>query len=89
MPQKSSQPNIFEGISVWGLVGSVAWQAAGPILILGIGGAMLDKRLHTTPLLLLLGIAAAFALSYVLVRDTVRRLQRRVDDLVSKGVIKP
>ncbi|HUC86796.1 MAG TPA: AtpZ/AtpI family protein [Candidatus Saccharimonadales bacterium] len=86
---KKPQPNIFEGISVLGLVSTVAWQAAGPMLVLGIGGALLDRRLHTTPLLLLLGIAASVALSYVLVRDTVRRLQRHVDELVRQGVIKP
>jgi F0F1-type ATP synthase assembly protein I len=85
------QPNndILVGVNAWALVFHVGWQAAVPILVLGIGGAFLDKHYHTTPLFLLIGVACAFGLSYVLVRGTVRRMQRHVDDLVRKGVIKP
>jgi len=88
-PVKRQSADLFVGINVWVLVGTIGWQAAGPILILGVGGAYLDKYLHTSPWIMLLGVAASFAVSYVLVRGTVRRMQRRVEELVRKGVIKP
>jgi len=68
----------LDNLSLWPLMSTVAWQVAGPILILGIGGALLDRRLHTGPLLMLLGVILSFAVSWVLVRSTVRRLQRSV-----------
>ncbi len=68
----------FDGVRVWALMGTVGWQVAGPLLLLGIGGALLDRRLGTGPLFMLLGAAAAIAVSYVLVRGTVRRMQAEV-----------
>jgi uncharacterized membrane protein YfcA len=88
-PPKSRPGDFFVGANLWALVGNVAWQVAGPILILGIGGALLDQRIHTTPLFLLLGVLLSLAVSYVLVRGTVRRIQAQVDELVRQGVIKP
>lgn len=69
----------LDNLALWPFMGTIAWQTAGPLLILGIGGALLDRRAHTTPLLLLLGVAASVGVSYVLVRGTVRRLQRQID----------
>ncbi|HUC20807.1 MAG TPA: AtpZ/AtpI family protein, partial [Candidatus Polarisedimenticolaceae bacterium] len=74
----------LDGFRVWALVGTVGWQAAGPLLILGFGGGLLDKQLHTSPLLLMTGCVVAIALSYVLVRGTVRRMQAEVDKRASK-----
>jgi ADP-ribose pyrophosphatase YjhB (NUDIX family) len=68
----------LDNLPLWPLISAVAWQTAGPILILGIGGALLDRRLHTGPLLMLLGVILSFAVSWVLVRSTVRRWQHHV-----------
>ncbi|PJC36778.1 hypothetical protein CO046_04100 [Candidatus Peregrinibacteria bacterium CG_4_9_14_0_2_um_filter_53_11] len=46
---------------------SLAWELgyliALPIVILGFGGALLDKKLGTSPLFLLLGIALSLVIS--------------------------
>ncbi len=74
----------LDGLRVWALVGTVGWQAAGPLILLGFGGGLLDRQLGTTPLFLLGGCVVAIALSYVLVRGTVRRMQAEVNRRASK-----
>jgi hypothetical protein len=88
-PPKPKVGDFFVGANLWALVGNVAWQVAGPILVLGIGGALLDRWAHTTPLFLALGVILSVGVSYVLVRATVRRMQAQIDTLVREGVINP
>ncbi|MDD5055689.1 MAG: AtpZ/AtpI family protein [Candidatus Peribacteraceae bacterium] len=60
-PQNSQKnSNLLQGI---GLVWELGWIIAVPVLILGFGGAYLDKKWGTAPWLLLAGFAIAFILS--------------------------
>ena len=57
---------------------NLAWELgytiALPIVILGFGGAMLDKKLGTSPLFLLIGIALSIIISGVAVYRKVKTI---------------
>ncbi len=76
----------LDHLPLWPLMSTVAWQVAGPILVLGAGGALLDRHLHTSPLLMLLGVIASLAVSWILVRSTVRRLQRQIEHRIKESL---
>lgn len=78
-PAPAAPDNLLAGIRVWALVGTVGWQAAVPIVVLGGGGAWLDKRWGTTPALMLVGCALALAVSSVLVWRTIQIAQRQLE----------
>lgn len=58
---------------------NLAWELgytiALPIVILGFGGAMLDKKLGTSPLFLLAGIALSIIISGVAVYRKIKTIQ--------------
>ena len=64
----------------WALL-SLAWELgytiAIPIALLAFGGALLDKKLATTPLFLLIGIGLALLISGVGVYRKVKQLNRQ------------
>ena len=57
---------------------NLAWELgytiAIPIVIMGIGGAWIDKRLGTSPALLLIGIALSLIISGVAVYRKVKEI---------------
>ncbi len=57
---KSNSNNLLQGI---GLVWELGWIIAVPVVILGFGGAWLDKKWGTAPWLVLAGFAISFILS--------------------------
>jgi hypothetical protein len=58
--KKQNNVNLMRGV---GLVWELGWIIAVPVLILGFGGAYLDKKWGTAPWLLLAGFAISFILS--------------------------
>jgi hypothetical protein len=58
--KKQNNLNLMRGV---GLVWELGWIIAVPVLILGFGGAYLDKKWGTGPWLILAGFALAFILS--------------------------
>ena len=60
-------------VSVISLAWDLGWMIALPIVLLAIGGAMLDKKLQSSPWFLLGGIGLAFVISSVMVYGKVIR----------------
>lgn len=71
---KSSSDSPF-----WAAVG-IAWQLgytiAVPLVVLALVGRFLDRKIGTSPWLLLAGIAAALAISSIGVARSIRALNR-------------
>lgn len=68
----SQTKNILYVLS---LVGQLGFLIGLPAAAFGFGGAVLDRRLHTSPLFILLGLGAAIAASSYAVYRFVRRLE--------------
>jgi hypothetical protein len=84
-PSPPSDP--FEGIKVWALVGTVGWQAAVPVIVLAMGGALLDKRLGTGPLLTVVGSILAIGVSFLLLKRTVQLTQQQTEAALRRSNI--
>ena len=67
-------------LRVFSLASQLGLSLAGPLVIFIGGGVLLDRRFHTTPLLILIGALIGFVLSGVAFYDIVKRLpsSRRV-----------
>ncbi len=61
-------------VSVISLAWDLGWMIALPIVLLAIGGAMLDKKFQSSPWFLLGGIGLAFVISSVMVYGKVMRV---------------
>lgn len=72
MPQKSSiVGDLFLAVR---LAWSLGYIIALPAVLFGFGGAYLDRHLHTSPYLLLLGLALAMGISAVGVYRRVKEI---------------
>ncbi len=60
--------------SAYSLVSELGFIIAGPVVLMGIGGAYLDKYLGTSPLFMLLGFLLSFVVSSAGVWSVVKRL---------------
>ncbi|MBI4994613.1 AtpZ/AtpI family protein [Candidatus Peregrinibacteria bacterium] len=58
--------------SVLNLAWELGYTIALPIAILGFGGAMLDKKVGTSPLFLLIGIALSIIISGIAVYRKIK-----------------
>ncbi len=81
-PEESKkQMNTGLGSALWlavQLVWDMGWIIAIPAVVLGFGGAYLDKRAHTAPLFILLGLALAISVSsFVIARQMKAIIKRR------------
>ncbi len=71
-----------EDVSIISLAWDLGWMIAVPIVLLAFGGAVLDKKLQTSPWFLLGGIGLAFVISAVMVYGKVMRV---MEDLSVNG----
>jgi F0F1-type ATP synthase assembly protein I len=60
--------------SAYGIVSELGFLIAGPIVLLGFGGAYLDKYMGTSPLFLLSGFVLSFVASGMGVWRMIQRL---------------
>ncbi len=67
----SQTKNILYVLS---LVGQLGFLIGVPAAVFGFGGAVLDRRLHTSPLFILVGLALAIGASSYAVYRYVKRL---------------
>ncbi len=74
IPRPQSDPDKAALLSAYSLVSELGFIIAAPIVLLGIGGAYLDKYLGTSPLCLLSGFLLSFFLSGMGVWNIVKRL---------------
>jgi F0F1-type ATP synthase assembly protein I len=65
-PHKTTEASVNKGMSL-GQAFSLAWEMgytmAIPLVVLALGGRLLDKYLKTSPLFLLIGIGFSIAIS--------------------------
>lgn len=75
MPTTSRTP--ASSLTLWemtSLVGEIGYLVAIPAVLLGMGGAWLDKEWGTKPWLTIAGLALAITLSVFMLIRTVRRV---------------
>lgn len=81
--QKTAAQKQVEEEKVWtayGLAISLGYMIAIPIILFGIGGALLDKKINTFPIFTLIGFVLAMTISLVTV-------YRKTKDIISQGKI--
>lgn len=64
-------------LSPWGaagMAGEIGYILAIPAVLLGFGGAYLDKYMGTSPFCIIIGFVVAAVSSYMGVRQVIRRL---------------
>lgn len=59
-----------------GFAWELGYTIAIPIALLGFGGAMLDKKLSTTPLFILIGIIISLTISSIAVYRKVKMINK-------------
>lgn len=67
-----SQPDVFNGMRLGYLVGSVAWQIVVPFAAFLALGLWLDGRLGTGRILAVMGVFLSVPVSILLIRRTIR-----------------
>lgn len=78
----SSQNNDRAALfSAYSLISELGFIIAGPVVLLGVGGAYLDKYLGTSPLFLLLGFLLSFVVSAMGVWNIIKRLNAQQEAL--------
>ncbi len=74
--QKKSKINTSQDISLWSLAWDLGWMITIPLVIFAVGGAMIDKKIHTSPWFLLGGIGLALIITSVMVYGkTIRAMK--------------
>ncbi len=66
--------------AAYGIVSELGWIIAGPIVLLGFGGAYLDKYLGTSPIFLLSGFVLSFIVSALGVWRLIQRLNAEQEE---------
>jgi len=61
--EKKGRIDINENLSLWSLAWELGYMIAIPIVILAVGGAMLDKKMGTSPWMLLGGVVLAITIT--------------------------
>ena len=79
---KNSKKDEAKMWSAYELALNLGFMIVIPILIFGVGGVILDKYLHTTPLFILIGFFMAMTSSLLIVFIKTK-------DIITKGLIKP
>lgn len=59
------------------LAWDLGWIIAIPVVVLGLGGAYLDKYLGTSPLFILLGFILAVSLSFIGVKRKTKEIMKK------------
>lgn len=85
--QATTQPDVSPVDSTWlGL--NFAWELgytiAIPAVIFGIGGAYLDKYMHTSPLCMLSGFVFAFLISTISITRKIREILNQMPKVLPK-----
>lgn len=74
-PPKAAKQSILSSLSLSvKLAWNLGYLIALPVVILGFGGAYLDKSLETSPLFVLLGFVSAALLSFFGVKRRVKEI---------------
>jgi F0F1-type ATP synthase assembly protein I len=73
---KTSQDSPFVvGTLAFDILGT-AWRMTVPVVLLAVGGLLLDKQLNTAPWMTLLGVVIGFGFSALLVKKQIEAINR-------------
>jgi len=65
--------------SLFSLAWDLGWMIAIPIILFGVGGAIMDKKLHSSPWLLLLGFAISLSLTSFFIYFKITKVLNEID----------
>lgn len=74
--KKPTPPDKSTVVLLLGTMGDTTWRMFVPIIGLTVLGLLADKRFHTTPWIMIVGIVLGIALAAVLVRRQMKKVQR-------------
>lgn len=72
--EKHTPPATSTVILLLGTIGDTTWRMFVPTIGLMVAGLLADKRLHTTPWIMVVGMVLGTYLAYVLVRRQIKRV---------------
>ena len=70
--------------SLFSLAWDLGWMITIPILLFGVGGAILDRRLHSSPWLLLLGFAISLSLTSFFIYFKITKVLKEINQSAGK-----
>jgi len=74
---RKTPPAISTVILLLGTIADTTWRMFIPTIGLLILGLLADRRLHTTPWIMILGLLVGSYLAYVLVRRQIKRVNKK------------
>jgi len=80
---KTSQDSPFVAGTLAFDILDTAWRMTVPVVLLAVGGLLLDKRIDSAPWLTLLGVVIGFGFSALLVKkqiDAINRLEQNKEN---------
>jgi len=74
--QKKTESSISQDVSLWSLAWDLGWMITIPLVVFAVGGAMIDKKINTSPWFLLGGIGLALVITSIMVYGkTIRAIE--------------
>ncbi len=70
--------------SLFSLAWDLGWMIAIPILLFGVGGAIMDKKLHSSPWLLLLGFVVSLGLTSFFIYFKISKVLNKINRSAGK-----
>jgi hypothetical protein len=69
-------PNSSTVILLLGTIGDTTWRMFVPVIGLTVLGLLADKRFHTTPWIMTIGIITGAYFAYILVRRQIKKVKK-------------
>ncbi|HIP51242.1 MAG TPA: AtpZ/AtpI family protein [Campylobacterales bacterium] len=82
---KKEVMGVGNDLSMLSLVWELGYMIAIPIVVLAVGGAWLDKKMGTSPWMLLLGVGSSIIMTSFMVYSKVAVLMSDLGDTKDKG----
>ena len=74
--KQSTPPDAAPVVMLLGTIGDTTWRMFVPTIGMTIIGLVVDKWLHTTPWVMVAGIALGIFFAYVLVKRQIKKVQQ-------------
>lgn len=74
--KKPTPPDTSTVVLLLGTIGDTTWRMFVPTIGLTVLGLLIDKQLHTTPWIMILGIILGTLLAAILVRRQLKEVQK-------------
>jgi hypothetical protein len=75
--EEITPPDSSTVILLLGTIGDTTWRMFVPIIGLTVFGLLADKRFHTTPWIMVLGIVIGIYFAYMLVKRQIKKVKTK------------